>query len=114
MAECPAGVEITGDDALILTDLVKHYPYYKTMIEPHGILGFTVKDHPAANGLTVKILVVILASIEPKNRASIHGRLMERDVSIDRCFLNLEGKLDDKWPHERKRVVRQDSLEKAA
>jgi hypothetical protein len=78
MAQNHEGQEISGDDALILTDLVKRYPYYKTLIEPHGILGFTVKDHCGS-----KILVVILATVSgryPRTRLTTH------DVSIDRCL----------------------------
>jgi hypothetical protein len=78
MSFCAAGQEITGDDALMLTDLVKRYPYYKTSIEPYGILGFTVKDHCGS-----KILVVILGAVIGRFPRT---RLMTCDVSIDRCL----------------------------
>jgi hypothetical protein len=78
MACRPAGQEITGEDAAILAELVKRYPYYKTVIEPYGILGFTVKDHCGS-----KILVVILGTVIGRHPRT---RLMTRDVSIDRCL----------------------------
>lgn len=81
MERTPAGREIAtmeSDDGLALADLVRRYPYYSTMIEPFGILGFTVKDHCGS-----KILVVLLGAVTGRPP---HTRIRERDVSIDRCF----------------------------
>ena len=88
MSFCPPGQEIAGDDALILTDMVKWSKHYKH-IEKHGILGFTVKDPPRGGNRTemVKILVVLLASVTGRFPRT---RLLECDVSIQDCFDNMQ------------------------
>ena len=107
MARTISGQELVGDDALILTDLVKHYPYYKTHIEPYGIIGFTVKDHPAANGQFVKILVVLLAAVEGRHPRT---RFKTCDVSIDRC-LNTKREMSHTPNVTTKSVYRQDDVD---
>ena len=77
MDRTTAGQELSDlNDIEMLRDLVKQWTHYSTLIEPFGVIGFTVREH-----CNSKVLVVLLA-----------GNAKSIDVSIERSLRNMKGK----------------------